>query len=180
MVMPFQQTNLWPVSIGVATGRAWASARCAQRDEGEEPQRVPRDEAMLGETGGWRVVSRRISAHARGKPRIGRPGSAAGYTWGMILSFSSVEISGVYVNALIKQCPFPVPTSRPPARAQADDADEERLHAVDPLPALSPGVGGFAVSVLDGCVFARSTSKPVRVGLRWAARRLDLPFGGHI
>ena len=29
-----------------------------------------------------------------------------------------------------------------------EDADEERLHAINPLPAVFPGVGGFAVGIL--------------------------------
>ena len=39
---------------------------------------------------------------------------------------------------------------RHPAVALAEDADEERLHAINPLPAVFPGVGGFAVGVLGG------------------------------
>jgi hypothetical protein len=48
---------------------------------------------------------------------------------------------------------------RHPTVALAEDADEERLDPVNPLPAVFPGVGGFVVGVLGRPLQRRSTSK---------------------
>ena len=59
----------------------------------------------------------------------------------------------------------------PVAVALAEDADEERLDAVDPLPVVFPGVGGLPVGVLVG--HAPASKQVARTcGPRSAAFRL--------
>jgi hypothetical protein len=46
----------------------------------------------------------------------------------------------------------------------AEDANEERLDAVDPLPVVFPGIGGFAVGISTSSFDIRNSSfRPVHI-----------------
>ena len=63
------------------------------------------------------------------------------------------------LESRLQAVPLPNNFSRAPDRVNAELQTGKRLHAINPLPAVFPGVGGFAVGVLGGHTQRRSTSK---------------------